>query len=119
MRPINCFNLDGQWWETRADLPEARSGVAVTGTCQGLLMIAGGESGGKSMSHSEVDLYDPVQHRFLDRTSFMTGRHGAALAGTDCSCGNIYAIAGGARRGGGLELNDIEVWSPDGVSRNC
>jgi len=115
--PINCFNIATDTWERRADIPEARSGVLVTGTCQGLIMIGGGEGGGRA--HERVDLYDPVTDTFLPPTSFNQKRHGSGAAQSDCSCGNIYAVAGGGSQGVGTELNDIEVWSPDGVFRNC
>jgi len=115
--PLNCFNIATDRWERRADIPEARSGVLVTGTCQGLLMIGGGEGGGSA--HERVDLYDPRTDTFLPPTYFNQKRHGSGAARSACECGNIYVVAGGGSQGVGTELNDIEVWSPDGEFRKC
>lgn len=114
---VNCFNIATETWERRANIPVPRSGVFVTGTCQGLIMIGGGE--GSGFAHDRVDLYNPVTDSFLPPISLVQGRHGCGAASADCDCGNIYAVAGGATQGVGSELDDIEVWSPDGVFRKC
>lgn len=90
----------------------------MTGTCQGLILIAGGED--KDSALNRVDLYDPVKDEFLESISLVRSRLGAAAAvSDDCSCGNVYVMAGGAWKGSRALLNDIEIWSPDGVRRNC
>jgi len=80
-------------------------------------MIGGGEGGGRA--HERVDLYDPRTDTFLPPTYFNQKRHGSGAARSSCECGNIYAVAGGGSQGVGTELNDIEVWSPDGELRKC
>ena len=80
-------------------------------------MIGGGEGDGTATDR--VDLYDPVSDSFMPPARFVQGRHGSGAAPADCSCGNVYAVAGAAEQGDSSELNDIEVWSPDGVLRNC
>lgn len=122
--PINCYNLMTNVWERRKSLGIGRSGAPAAATCQGLLMIAGGE--GRSPNRSgnqafkQVDLYDPKTDTFVTPPLMMNSpRHGTGAAVTDCGCGNIYLPAGAGGAGVESTLNDIVAWSPDGVVRNC
>jgi len=125
--PINCYNFATGKWETGGNLPVGRGGSSTSATCQGLVMIAGGEGrprgrtkGGKAFAR--VDLYNPKTKKFLPPSSLVTGRHGTGAAAVpDCKCGNIYLPAGSKIQGSSRtsELTDMEVWSPDGKMRNC
>lgn len=124
---VNCFNFATGKWKIGGNLPDGRGGSSTAATCQGLIMIAGGEGrphgrtkGGKA--YSRVDLYNPKTGKFLPPSHLKTGRHGSGAAVVpDCKCGNIYLPAGSKIQGASRtsELTDIEVWSPDGKMRNC
>ena len=121
--PIDCFNFVTMKWEVKADLPMPRCGTMVGTTCQGRLMIAGGE--GKTASNQagqafdRVDFFDEATNSF-DEPSYMTSsRHGSGVGVTSCSCGNIYIPSGSAGLGGGPEVLTTDLWSPDGEIRSC
>lgn len=122
--PVNCFNFSTYIWERRANIPVPRGGVGNIATCQGLLMIAGGEGreegswdGGDAFSR--VDLYDPVTDSFLEPIFMSIVRHGMGLAKSECSCGNVFYVSGAAGLGDGPLQKSTEVWSPDGAIRDC
>ena len=105
-----------------ADLPNPRGGVAVGATCDGYLMVAGGEAetGNFRGAYNRVDIFDPVTNTMFDPPARLArGRHGTGLATTPCSCGKIYISCGSGNIGGGPELNDIEVWSRNGDTTPC
>lgn len=121
--PIDCFNFITMKWEVKADLPEPRGGTMVGTTCQGRLMIAGGE--GKTPTNQagqafdRVDFFNEATNSF-DEPSYMTSsRHGSGVGITSCSCGNIYIPSGSAGLGGGPEVLTTDLWSPDGEIRSC
>lgn len=120
--PINCYNFQTATWEVHPDLPEGRAGAATGATCDGLLMIAGGEGrvpGTAGQAFARVDLYDPETRTFKTPTNLTDSRHGSGLGVADCRCGNIYLPSGSGGLGGSPELLTTEVWSPDGVARDC
>ncbi len=122
---VNCYNFNTKVWETGPNLPAARAGAATGALCDNdHIMVAGGEGrkpgtnfGGKA--YARVDLYSVKSKVFRAPSFLKRGRHGSGLAITGCNCGNIYLPSGSGGLGGGPELNSMEVWSPDGVARNC
>ncbi len=121
---VNCYNFKTRKWEGRARMPDGRAGASTGVTCQGLLMIAGGEGreagtfkGGRA--YDRVDLYDVTRDEFRKPVFLKRARHGSGLAVADCKCGNIYLPSGSGGLGGGPDLASTEVWSPDGVARDC
>lgn len=120
--PINCYNFHTNLWEVHANITEGRAGAATGATCQGLLMVAGGEGrepGTPGQAFFRVDLYNPETRSFSPYLNLTDSRHGSGLAIADCSCGNIYLPSGSGNLAGSPELSTMEVWSPDGVVRDC
>lgn len=119
--PVNCYDFGSRTWSRGARMPEGRAGAATGTTCQGYLMVAGGEgfsSSGRGLAFRRVDYYDAASNRFLKPSNLMRGRHGSGLAIADCGCGNIYLPSGSGGLGGGPELKTTEVWSPSGTPRS-
>lgn len=123
--PVNCYDFGSNAWKRGANMPVGRAGAATGATCNGFLMVAGGEgrdpgttSGGDA--YARVDLYDVKNDKWLPHTNLKQKRHGSGLAISQCSgCGNIYLPSGAGSLGGAKELSDMEVWSPDGQLRDC
>jgi len=123
--PVNCYKIATNTWERRANIPEGRGGASTGVTCEGFLMMAGGEGrdigktyGGKA--YDRVDLYDVRTDTFLTPSKLLHARHGSGLAVADCSCGNIYLPSGSGNLGGGNpDLGTTEVWNLDGAVKNC
>lgn len=120
---VVCYTFATKTWEVRASLPVPRGGTMVGTTCQGLVMVAGGEGktpqnqGGQAFDR--VDYYDDSTNSFRAPNFMTSRRHGSGLAITSCQCGNVYVPSGSAGLGGGPEVTTMDVWSPDGVSREC
>lgn len=120
---IVCYKFESRQWEVRASLPVPRSSVMVGTTCQGLLMVAGGE--GKTTANQagqafdRVDLYDDTTNSFSEPTFMTTPRHGTGLAITSCQCSNIYVPSGSSGLGGSSEEITTDVWSVDGNNHRC
>lgn len=108
----------GTWRNMRARLPgRGRGGTTATSTCEGEMMVVGGERLAGAASN-EVDLFDGVKWktgRLINR-----GRHGGGLVTSNCAtCGKIYAVSGSGNRGGGPELDSTEMYLPDGQDFEC
>lgn len=120
---INCYNFQtGRWRVMDRRIAVGRAGAATGTTCDGHIMLAGGEGRPKGQrtggqAYRNVDIYDPVGDRFVMRRNMVRGRHGTGLCVADCKCGNIYVPSGSGSLGGSPELFSTEVFSPDGIVR--
>jgi len=54
--PTDCYNLDKGEWTVEAAIPQGRAGSSYGMTCDGKLMIAGGEGFGKAFP--DVNVFD-------------------------------------------------------------
>lgn len=118
---VNCYDFKTRRWSRGANLPEGRAGAATGVTCDGFLMIAGGEgvpAGKRGIAFKRVDLYDAANDKFLEPSRLGRGRHGSGLAISDCKCGNIYLPSGSGGLGGAPELKTTEVWAGNGKPKS-
>lgn len=112
-----CMNAKGRWKNARADLPMARSGAAVVTTCNGSMMVAGGE-GAMLEAISRVDFFDGT--KWTQGADLVEGRHATGLAIARCRrCGQIFVTSGEAMQGYDALLDSTEVYLPDGVDKVC
>jgi len=104
--PTDCFNPKTKKWTVEADIPVPRSGSNYGTTCDGRLVIAGGERPGTQ----RVDVFDGTKwETFADQLT--TSRHGSGLA-VDCARNKIY-LAGGTKNGGSANnLDTMEIYTP-------
>lgn len=110
-----CYSFSrNEWVDMKNDIPVGRAGAAVTSTCDGKMMVAGGEA---MLVYDRVDIFDGVTWSETGRLN--TARHGAGIAVSDCSCSNMFMAAGSADRGGKLLLSDTELYLPDGIAGDC
>lgn len=118
-----CFDFNKNQWEQKANLPSPRAGAATGATCQGMLMVAGGEGKLPSVPNGRafdrVDLYDIRTNSFKKPSFLVRGRHGTGLGIAPCSCGNIYYPSGSGGLGGSPELTSMEVWSLGNTAKKC
>jgi len=110
----DCFNFTSGQWQVHADIPQGRAGAAVVQTCDGKLMVAGGEGFGKAWD--QVDVFDGTAWETVE--SLQTARHGTGLA-VDCACNQIYIASGSGDQGGSPELMSTETYFPGGVDASC
>jgi hypothetical protein len=87
------------------NLPTQRAGNSSVSFGNKLLVI-GGESAAQVPAHSEVEAFDTKKMQWVPFPGLKQGRHGtgASVVGR-----KVYSVAGSANRGGGPEINEMEV----------
>jgi len=101
--PTDCFNPATKTWTVEADIPTDRSGSSYGTSCDGRLIIAGGE---RDLTN-RVDVFDGTTWQSFDN-GLNQARHGSGLA-IDCQRNLIY-IASGSPNGGGGNTNSMEIY---------
>lgn len=105
----DCYDLrTGQWLTMSADIPQGRAGSAYGQSCDGKLLVAGGEGFGHAWDR--VDSFDGTRWELVGRLSIE--RHGTSLA-IDCrnSCQSMYIASGSGAQGGRPELESTEAYT--------
>ena len=110
--PTECYNLNTGSWEVKPNIPAGRAGSAYGTTCDGKLMVAGGEGFGQA--YDNVDVFDGTSWETID--SLERARHGTGLA-FSCVCNEIYIASGSGNQGGTPELTTTERYRP--VTSTC
>lgn len=110
----DCYDLETGIWTEEAPIPDPRAGSSYGVSCDGKLLVAGGEGGGKAWN--EVHAFDGSQWTALPPLN--VGRHGSGLA-VDCVCDQIIIASGAASQGGGPEITSVEIYFPDGQESEC
>jgi N-acetylneuraminic acid mutarotase len=107
----DCFDLIRGIWTVAADIPVPRSGSSYGTTCDGQLMIAGGE--GPKVVYSDVHVFDGTT--WVQMPNLSQARHGSGLA-VDCSCASSNKVllpsGSGGPKGGPL-LFSLEAYVVD------
>lgn len=105
---VDVFDFEtGDWSSLAQDLPTQRAGNFAV-AYHGRMLVLGGESPQK-LAHSQVEAYDPSAGAWETWSPLTIGRHGTGVAVLD---GKLWVAAGSANRGGGPELNSLEVYEP-------
>lgn len=107
---VDVYDFKTGKWSTlpeSANLPTQRAGNASV-VRDGKLLVIGGESGEQVPAHSEVEALNTKTMKWEELPSLNQGRHGTGAVNVN---GKIYIVAGSGNRGGGPELNSIEVLS--------
>jgi N-acetylneuraminic acid mutarotase len=97
----------GKWTALPAEsnIPTMRAGNTAVAFGDRILVI-GGESGSQVAAHNEVEAFNISTNKWEKLPSLHQGRHGTQAVMLNKK---IYIAAGSANRGGGPELNDMEV----------
>lgn len=95
----------GTWHTEKNGLPTPKGGSSSIGHNE-FLVVMNGESNTQELSHSEVEVLNTKTGKWSNLPSLNQGRHGT---GVIYYKGKLYVAAGSAKRGGGPELNNIEV----------
>ena len=104
--PTDCFNFQTQAWGTYADIPHGRAGSVYGTTCDGRLIVAGGE--GYLQAWDNVNVFDGTS--WSTWPSLGVARHGTGVAVDAQNCDRVFIASGsGDQGGGGPELNSTEM----------
>lgn len=114
--PTDCYDPATNTWTVEANIPQGRAGSSYGRTCDGKLMVAGGE--GYKKAWPNVDVFDGTSWTTIDRLNI--ARHGSGLA-VDCRCNQIYIASGSRIQGGSVktEIPSVETFFPGGVDVAC
>ena len=105
---VDVYDFKTGEWTTLAEsnnLPTLRAGNASVVLGKKVIVI-GGESGEQVPAHSEVEAFNTTTMKWESLPDLKQGRHGTGAVIVN---GKIYIAAGSGNRGGGPELNSIEV----------
>lgn len=108
---VDVFDFQTGRWSTlpgpEGALPTRRAGTGAVAWGEWVLVL-GGESGAQQAAHAEVEALHTPTGRWHKVASLARGRHGiqAVLLGD-----RVYTAAGSGDRGGGPELDSIEVFA--------
>lgn len=107
---VDIYDFKTNAWTTlpqASSLPTLRAGNASV-VLDNKLLVIGGESGSQVPAHNEVEALNTKTMRWETLVPLNQGRHGT---GAVIVKGKIYIVAGSGNRGGGPELNSVEVLS--------
>lgn len=106
---VDVYDFKTGKWSTLSEaqnLPTLRAGASSVVLGKKVLII-GGESDAQTESHSEVEAFNTQTMQWEKLPSLNKGRHGTGAVNVK---GKIYTVAGSGNRGGGPELNSVEVY---------
>lgn len=106
---VDVFDFKTGAWTTLPEslnLPTLRAGASSV-VLRNKVLVIGGESGAQEPSHSEVEALNTKTLTWEKLPMLQKGRHGTGAVNVK---GKIYTVAGSGNRGGGPELNSIEVF---------
>lgn len=109
-----CYNFKARKWIKRQDFPVGRGGSNYGSTCDGRLMVAGGEGFGKAFD--DVHVFD--YYSWKRAPSLAEGRHGSGVAVAKCTCGHLFIPSGSNRQGGG-EVDTTLMYVPKEAPQKC
>ena len=103
---VDYFDFkQGKWISDITQIPTPRAGNSNLGIGK-YLVVMNGESAAQVPAHAEVEVLDTETNQWIILPSLNQGRHGT---GAVIFKGKIYVAAGSANRGGGPELNSLEI----------
>jgi len=103
-----CYNIASGTWSTKPNIPTPRAGSAGGLTCDGKLVVIGGEGGGGTFR--EVEVFDGSSWTSLP--SIVRKRHGTGLA-VNCDCNEWYIAGGAGKQGARPLLTRDERYRPE------
>jgi N-acetylneuraminic acid mutarotase len=113
--PTDCYNLDTKAWEVHPAIPQLRARAASARTCDGHLIVAGGDYGPVGV-YNNVDVFNGTHWRTI--APLLYPRHLGAMA-VDCVCNRIHIVTGSKVAGYGMESPSMETYFPSGSDTPC
>jgi hypothetical protein len=110
----DCYDPETNTWTEEAPIPNRRAGAAYGTSCDGKLIVAGGEGSGEAWY--TVDIFDGTSWTSLP--DLIDSRHGTGLA-VDCECNQMHIASGAGDQGSSPELTSLETWYPSGEEESC
>lgn len=105
---VDVYDFKTNAWTTldkSQNIPTQRAGNMAVAYGKKVLIL-GGESAAQNTAHREVEAYNTKAKQWEKFTPMTQGRHGTGAVVLN---GKVYVVAGSANRGGGPELNAMEI----------
>ena len=106
---VDVYDFKTAMWTTldaSLNLPTLRGGPCAV-VWNNKVVVIGGESDKQQAAHQDAEAFDPKTSKWDKLPNMNIGRHGTGAVNVG---GKIYIVAGSGNRGGGPELNSIEVF---------
>ncbi len=108
LNEVDIYDFKTNTWTTldaSKNIPTPRAGATAI-AYKGKVLIIGGESSAHVEAHNEVEAFDVQKNTWEKWPNLHTTRHGTQVVKAK---GKLYIGAGSKNRGGGPELNTVEV----------
>jgi N-acetylneuraminic acid mutarotase len=108
LHEVDIYDFKTNTWTTldaSKNIPTPRAGATAI-AYKGKVLVIGGESTAHVEAHNEVEAYDVKKNVWEKWAKLSTTRHGTQVVQVK---GKLYIGAGSKNRGGGPELNTVEV----------
>lgn len=112
----DCYDFSTNSWTEEAEIPNPRAGASCGMSCDGRLIVAGGEDFGAGVALNKVHIFDGSSWEEIDNLNVQ--RHGSGLA-VDCVCNQIHIASGSSSGGGSPEITSLETYFPTGEDVPC
>jgi len=106
---VDVYDFATNSWSRTTDIPTTRAGTMAVTVGQEVLVI-GGESGGRTPAHDEVEAYDIVTKNWRELKPLQVGRHSGGAVRLD---DGVHVVAGATTIGGAKETASHESLSID------
>lgn len=111
-----CYNFRSDSWLRKPNLPRPRAGANTARTCDGRMMVAGGE--GNGVAYNRVDVFNGTHWQKAPR--LVSARHSSGLTFARCKkCAHAFIPSGSGGQGGRPELITTEEFIPSGSPIKC
>ncbi len=108
VKPVDVYDIASNTWHTLpSPIPTARAGTSAV-AASGKVIVLGGESASQKEAHNQVEALDTASGEWITLPGLTQGRHGFQAGRHGNS---VVVAAGSANRGGGPELNSVELLS--------
>jgi hypothetical protein len=109
----DCYNFATGQWEVKASLPQGRAASGYGTTCDGKMMLAGGE--GFDRAWPNVDIFDGST--WTSAPDMVESRHGTGIA-ISCECNQVHIASGSITQAETLTAS-TETLFPLGIDEVC
>jgi N-acetylneuraminic acid mutarotase len=108
IKEVDVYDFKSGKWSTMDasnNIPTTRAGGTAI-VYDNKVVIIGGESDAHVEAHNEVEAFNPKTNKWEKLPNLLQGRHGTQAVVLD---NKIYIACGCGNRGGGPELNEMEI----------
>jgi hypothetical protein len=112
--PTDCYNLVTGQWEIKASIPVLKNCTSYATTCDGRLIVAGGDGAGTV--YNSVHVFNGTAWTTID--DLVVARHCSGLV-VDCACRQMYMLSGSQEGGVGVAMKSMETYFPNGTVTGC